>query len=226
MDYKERIAKLRAEINRPAYIPESSGITSVDSWYNQLYKSYHQPRGEVHNWPTGQYQTIYIDPPWPYEDRINDSTRGSSNYYPSLSVKQIKELDVDSLASDNCLLWVWFTKLFRRWGEEIIESWGFIPKTEWIWAKTTADGSKIRGGMGYYNRMAHEYLMLGTRGSARPLNGRREPSVIPAAREEHSKKPDVFYELVERNSEEPRLELFARSTRDNWYSWGNEVRNL
>lgn len=194
------------------------------SWYSQLEKSYSQPRGQVTSWPIGKYRTIYIDPPWPFEDRIGPHTRGAAVHYPCLSVKQIEDLDVGGLAMDDCLLWMWIPKLFRRWGEEVIESWGFIPKTEWIWAKTTIDGTKIRAGMGRYNRMAHEYLMLGTGGTARPLNGPREPSVILAPRGEHSRKPDVFYELIERNSLPPRIELFARSKRSGWDAWGDEVR--
>ena len=220
MNITERVNQLKEQI-RPHKIPDRGGITS--QWYSQLEKSYSQPRGQIVCWPGGKYNTIYIDPPWPFEDRINARTRGAVNYYPCLSVKQIKDLNVGNLAMVDCLLWIWVPKLFRRWGEEVIESWGFIPKTEWIWAKTTVDGTKIRGGMGYYNRMAHEYLMLGTKGIARPLNGKRESSVILAPREEHSKKPDVFYELIERNSQKPRMELFARSKRIGWSVWGDEA---
>lgn len=201
--------------------PDREGV--ISQWYSQLEKSYSQPRGQVSSWPSGKYNTIYIDPPWPFEDRISPHMRGATAYYPCLSVKQIEDLDVGGLAMDDCLLWVWIPRLFRRWGEEVIESWGFIPKTEWIWGKTTIDGAKIRGGMGHYNRMAHEYLMLGTKGTARPLNGKKEVSVILAPREEHSKKPDVFYDLIERNSLEPRIELFARGERQDWSVWGDEL---
>lgn len=193
------------------------------AWYSQLERSYSQPRGQITSWPGGKYKTIYIDPPWPFEDRISPHMRGAIHHYQTLSVKQIEGLDVGSLAMDDCLLWMWIPRLFRRWGEEVIESWGFIPKTEWIWVKTTIDGAKIRAGMGRYNRMAHEYLMLGTKGSAMPLNREREPSVIVAPREEHSKKPGVFYELIERNSLPPWMELFARNRRAGWSVWGNEV---
>ncbi len=193
------------------------------AWYSQLEQSYSRPRGQVTSWPSGIYETIYVDPPWPFGDRVSSHTRGAAAHYSCLSVKQIVDLDVEALASNNSLLWMWVPRLFRRWGEEVIESWGFCPKTEWVWVKTTIDGARVRAGMGRYNRMAHEYLMLGTRGAAKPLNGAREPSVIHATRQAHSKKPEVFYELIERNSLLPRIELFARNKRAGWNAWGNEV---
>lgn len=39
----------------------------------------------------------------------------------------------------------------------------------------------------------------------------------------HSRKPVEFHELVEARSHGPWLEMFARTTRPGWASWGNEV---
>jgi N6-adenosine-specific RNA methylase IME4 len=39
----------------------------------------------------------------------------------------------------------------------------------------------------------------------------------------HSQKPEFFQELIEQQSDGPRLELFARRKRKGWHSWGNEV---
>lgn len=50
-----------------------------------------------------------------------------------------------------------------------------------------------------------------------------------APRGEHSRKPELFYDLIEAMSPGPRLELFARKRsplfprRDKWDVWGNEV---
>jgi N6-adenosine-specific RNA methylase IME4 len=41
----------------------------------------------------------------------------------------------------------------------------------------------------------------------------------------HSEKPGAFYDLVERVSPGPRLELFARTQRLGWDTWGNEALN-
>lgn len=43
-----------------------------------------------------------------------------------------------------------------------------------------------------------------------------------APRRDHSEKPDLFMDLVEQMSPGPRLEMFARTPRLGWASWGNE----
>jgi hypothetical protein len=46
---------------------------------------------------------------------------------------------------------------------------------------------------------------------------------IIAPRREHSRKPDDIHERIERLVAGPYLELFARTRREGWSSWGNEV---
>lgn len=48
---------------------------------------------------------------------------------------------------------------------------------------------------------------------------------FPWPRAEHSSKPNAFYDLVERVSPAPYLELFARRKRMGWDCWGNEVES-
>jgi N6-adenosine-specific RNA methylase IME4 len=42
-------------------------------------------------------------------------------------------------------------------------------------------------------------------------------------KQEHSKKPDLAYDLIERCSPGPYLELFARNPREGWAQWGDEA---
>ncbi len=68
-------------------------------------------------------------------------------------------------------------------------------------------------------------------------NGRVVPPVEPsfldtapgtwyeAPRGEHSAKPDLFLDLIERMSPAPRIEMFARRQRLGWDTWGNEALN-
>jgi N6-adenosine-specific RNA methylase IME4 len=41
----------------------------------------------------------------------------------------------------------------------------------------------------------------------------------------HSRKPEFFQDVIERVSDEPRLEMFARRQRLGWDVFGNEVEN-
>lgn len=81
---------------------------------------------------------------------------------------------------------------------------------------------------GHYVRGAHELCLFGTRG----LTGleRDVPSVFfaPHPKDErgrivHSAKPDRLYEIAERISPGPRIELFARRRRAGWEAWGNQA---
>ena len=48
-------------------------------------------------------------------------------------------------------------------------------------------------------------------------------SVVEAVRTEHSKKPEMVYEMIEAMYDAPYLELFARQSRQGWSSFGNEL---
>lgn len=71
-------------------------------------------------------------------------------------------------------------------------------------------------------------ILFGTRGKAM-MPEKALPTVFHAPREKedgkekHSKKPTRAYEIIETTSPGPYLEIFARSGRKNWISWGDEV---
>lgn len=44
-------------------------------------------------------------------------------------------------------------------------------------------------------------------------------------RGEHSRKPDVFHDIIEKVSPGPYVELFARRARPGWAVWGNQAPN-
>lgn len=79
---------------------------------------------------------------------------------------------------------------------------------------------KVTFGMGHYFRHVTELCLFGVRGSA---VGRVHnlPNIIFAPRLEHSAKPEILHQMLERLSPEPRLEMFARELRDDWNVWGN-----
>ena len=101
----------------------------------------------------------------------------------------------------------------------MIEAWGFVYRTNIVWVK-----DKI--GMGYYARNQHETLLVARRGELPPpRESDRLSSVVHADRGEHSEKPAIFHELIERwYPEQPKIELFSRAPRLGWAAWGNEVK--
>jgi len=71
-------------------------------------------------------------------------------------------------------------------------------------------------------RSAAEPFLLGTIGHPE-YRSRSVRNLIVAPVREHSRKPDAMYEMIEALVEGPYCELFSRTTRPGWDSWGNEV---
>jgi len=169
--------------------------------------------------PDGKFSIIYADPPWQYEFSISTS-RGTENHYPAMELEKIKEIKVP--AANNAMLFLWAPAPLIRQGLEVLEAWGFSYHTNMVWLK-----DKV--GMGYYARMKHELLLIGTKGDGigTPLPENRPESVIFAERTEHSKKPDIFYEIIEKMyPKHSKIELFARNKREGWETWGNEIQDV
>jgi N6-adenosine-specific RNA methylase IME4 len=167
--------------------------------------------------PTGVYPVIYADPPWRYEGSLSQSREIEANY-ATLDLVDLLGLDVQALAADPAILFLWATSPKLPDALTLMDGWGFDYTTCAVWVK-----DKI--GPGYTFRQRHELLLVGKRGSMpTPGQSDRPGSVIEAPRTKHSQKPTVVYELIERMYPGvAKLELFARTERDGWASWGNEV---
>ena len=166
--------------------------------------------------PMGQYSIIVADPPWRYEMRgANVGNRSIEKHYPTMSLEEICTLPIP--AGDNALLYLWATAPKLAEAFQVMEAWQFDYRTCAVWVK-----DKI--GLGYHFRNKHELLLVGRRGNMpAPEPGTQLDSVV-AERTEHSRKPDVFYDMVAACYPNlPRLEMFARGPRDGWDVWGNEA---
>lgn len=93
---------------------------------------------------------------------------------------------------------------------------------------TDCDRCDARGhrqwfGMGRQVRAAHETCLIATRGKGIRID-RSTPSVFEAVAEpKHSKKPERFFEIVEKLYPGPYHELFARRHRPGWTCEGDEA---
>jgi N6-adenosine-specific RNA methylase IME4 len=165
----------------------------------------------------GTFPVIYADPPWRY-DFSRSTSREIENQYPTMDLEDICNLEVGKIANDDCVLFLWATNPKLKEALMVIEAWGFEYKTNMVWVK-----DKI--GMGYYARSQHELLLIATKGSVPvPAASFRPASVFYSDRDQHSKKPDGVYEIIEKMYPEyNKVELFARSERNGWAVWGNQV---
>ena len=168
--------------------------------------------------PEGKFSVVYADPPWQYN---NSGLAGAAaGHYPTMPTDDLCDLQIAEHLAENATLFLWVTNPLLIDGLAVLSAWAFDYKTNFVWVKDR----ECYGKLGFYNYGQHELLMVGVRGSHLPTEGSLVPSLIDAAKREHSRKPDEAYAIIEAMYPDARrLELFARATREGWTSWGNEV---
>jgi N6-adenosine-specific RNA methylase IME4 len=189
------------------------------------------------------YACIVLDPPWA---EYGGGGRGAQNHYSLMERTAIAKTIIRSgefRPATNAHLWCWVTDNFLLDGLSLIEQLGFRYVRTFCWTKlsdkelgplivgdtaVTVSSNALQIGLGKYARGSHELCLFATRGAAVvPDPSLRPPSVLFAPRREHSRKPDrCFTEWFEKVSPGPRLEMFARSPREGWDVWGNQVEKF
>lgn len=175
--------------------------------------------------PSGVYDVIYADPPWQYSN-VLPQWGAAETHYRTMSIEELCNIKIPG--ADNAVLFLWVTNPFLRDAFQVLDAWNFTYKTNMVWVKT---GLK-RPGSGFWLRGRHELLFICGRGAFVPDQAGKEPIgsviegelVLYAGINEHSKKPDTTYELIEKMYPNGKyLELFARNKRPGWESWGDEL---
>lgn len=187
-----------------------------------------------------KYNVILADPPWKVKagrslggyvkkdgkQQFNVEDNNTRNLeYPTMTVEQIKSLNVKDIAADDAHLYMWVTNHHLPYAFEIIKAWGFKYSTTIVWAKNS-----LGGGLGGAYKINTEFLLFARRGTLKATNTnfstwyqvkRNYENGVP----KHSKKPYFFHNLIEDTSPGERIELFAREKRGSWDVWGNEIKS-
>lgn len=186
-----------------------------------------------------KYQIIYADPAWKYQNG-GVPQGGVDKQYPTMKLEDIKNLPINKIADDNCILFIWATFPLLKEALEVIGAWGFEYKTlGFSWIKTNKRQNLKQSsflptdfiddffGIGYYTKSNCEVCLLAVKGSgAKLVKSNCVASTIISPRREHSRKPDETRErIVELVGDIPRVELFARQKTAGWDVWGNQVES-
>lgn len=174
------------------------------------------PNGGMLNTPV---KTVVADPPWTpalganWKTRFTDKAR-PQKHYSVLGVEEIAEMSPNTQPKAH--LWLWVLNQHVDWGYQVARAWGFEPQQMITWKKP---------GLGAGTFQCNSESVLVCRKGARHGNPfqRSGGTCFEWPRGRHSEKPEAFYDLVERVSPGPYLEMFARRTRLGWLSHGNEV---
>lgn len=165
---------------------------------------------------TGLYDIISVDPPWNYGREYDPENSRVANPYPEMSIQQIKDLKLPF--TENAIVFLWTTHKFLPDAFDILKTWGFDYKATLVWNK-----EKI--GMGAWFRMQCEFCLFAIKG--KPFwNNTTERDIIIESRREHSRKPDSFFEMVNKICVGRKLEYFAREKRDGWDIFGNDTNKF
>lgn len=173
-----------------------------------------------------KYDIIYSDPPWQQTKgglRKCRPRQGKVLDYQTISLEEIKEIQkqASNISKENHTLFIWTIEKYLLDTEKMLEELGYKRHIRIVWDKENGIAPS------FTIRFSHEYLIWCYKGKmqsvAQEIRG-KFTSVIRERSTKHSKKPLAAYELIEAlypNTE--KIELFARNTRANWDSWGNEL---
>ena len=157
-----------------------------------------------------KYQVIVIDPPWQYGTKYNPDGRRVASPYPEMSIEELERLELP--ADDNCILWLWTTNAFLHDAFHLMEKWGFEYKTLLTWVKD-------KMGVGVWLRGQTEHCLLGVKGKP-VINLTNQSTVLFAPNRGHSRKPDEFYEMVDKLCVGKKLDYFGTKKREGWDVYG------
>jgi N6-adenosine-specific RNA methylase IME4 len=167
----------------------------------------------------GLYNVISIDPAWNYEGENKNITsydangRRVANPYPEMSTQEIKDIKLPLL--NDSVVFLWTTHKFLPDAFDILKNWNLDYKATLVWNK-----EKI--GMGAWFRMQCEFCLVGIKGKPYWDNTTYR-DIINEPRRQHSRKPDAFFDMVDKITLGRKLEYFSREKREGWDVFGNDV---
>jgi len=171
-----------------------------------------------------KYSVIYADPPWDIKtggDGHWGLKNGKSRLpYPSMTIDEIKKLNIKQLINKDCKLFLWTVNKYLKESLDIMKEWGFKYSTTIVWCK------KPNGiGFGGTFSLTTEYLLFGVKGKVESSK-RHDTTWWLEKRGKHSVKPNKFRRIIEESfPSDNKLELFARQKTEGWDVWGNEVES-
>lgn len=190
-----------------------------------------------------KFEVILADPPWKNRAAAVKQEAFSAEHYNGLTLDELCDLPVASVAADNAYLFLWADSQHQHVVPAVAAAWGFREfATTLTWLKTHPSTGNPCAGIGRYSMVWSETLWLFKRGKPALVESSWK-NPFEAPRREHSRKPDEVYDFIEMANykkrkwwmwpgyPDGRLELFARThcdgeklwdLRQGWKQVGNE----
>ena len=166
-----------------------------------------------------KWRGLLADPPYQW-DSAGGRRGATTGHYGTVPLDELRALPVGEVATDDAFLFLWVPpSLLKACGFVLLEAWGFEYKTHIVWDKLT------HYGRGAYVRTVHEDLLIGVR--PRTPTHFIDSDLTSMIRERlsrrNSEKPAITHEYVQRATQGPYLELFARRRVKGWDCYGNQL---
>lgn len=177
----------------------------------------------------GSYDIILADPPWLYAGSPSKD-QAAGKHYDCMSVEQLVEAHpVADLLTKRGILFLWAT------GPRLMDAMDFIQRSglyfrgvPFNWVKTNSSGRPVgaQGVRPSIVKPTSEFVLAASKvrsGRPLPLLSERIRQVVMAPRGDHSSKPEQVQRRIEHMyGPRRRLEMYARTLRFGWDSFGND----
>ena len=141
-----------------------------------------------------RYDIIYADPPWSYAD--HGVRGGTSKHYSGMRLEDICCLDVSSISSNNCVLFLWATYPMLKESFQVIERWGFeYISIAFQWVKLNRKSLTPFYGLGRWTRGNTEQCLIARRGKPHSSSA-GVSQLIQEPINRHSQKPDIVKDKI------------------------------
>ena len=101
----------------------------VNMWLQKWFGPEKEIRTEILPLPEGEYNVIYADPPWQYDNKIM-KWGAAELHYPTLSIEELSAMTIP--AANNAVLFLWVTNPFIEDALKVVKAWGFEYKTNMV----------------------------------------------------------------------------------------------
>lgn len=179
--------------------------------------------------PPGPYEVVLADPPWSYTG-APDKWGAAAKFYNTLSVDDLAKLPVRDVMASCSVLFLWATCPKLDSAIDLIRRWDLHYRgVAFVWVKTARDGRPIgaQGVRPSITKPLTEMVLAAStvqKGRPLPLASESICQTVFAPRTDHSAKPVAVQDSIEMMYPDFRkIELFARSRREGWDAWGDEI---
>jgi N6-adenosine-specific RNA methylase IME4 len=169
------------------------------------------------------FSIFYVDPPWDYKGQTqhhgSPKASSASKHYNCLKFSDLAAMDIDYIADDDALMFLWTSSPHLNQAIKLLESWGFKYTTVgFVW-------DKKRSNPGYYTMSQCELCIIGKKGKIpQPRGARNIKQFFSEKRTTHSTKPAEIRKRIELMfPQHSKVELFARNHVNGWTCIGDTL---